>query len=143
MQKQLYLSKTDQKLAGVCGGIAEYFDIDSTIIRLIWIFLAFAGGSGLLIYIIAAIVMQEKPSSHPSGVGGKRVVDVDYETVGKENSTSNKKDNDRYILGGALIVLGLYVFSRNFFFFRWLDFRYLGPGLLVIVGLYMILKGRK
>ena len=57
--KKLYKSNTDKKLAGVCGGIAEYFDIDSTIVRLAWVLFSVAGGSGLLAYIIAAIVMPE------------------------------------------------------------------------------------
>lgn len=140
MQKKLYLSKTDQKLAGVCGGIAEYFDIDSTIVRLVWIFLALAGGSGLLIYIIAAIVMQEKPSSYPSNVDASKVVDVDYGDSGKE---ANPKKDDRLMLGGALVVLGLYLFSRNFYFLRWLDFKFLLPVVLIFVGIYVLFNGRK
>lgn len=55
--KRLYKSATDKKIAGVCGGIAEYFNIDSTIIRLVWVLFSCLGGSGLLAYIIAAIVM--------------------------------------------------------------------------------------
>lgn len=58
--KKLYKSSSDKKLAGVCGGIAEYFDVDSTIIRLAWVLFTLAGGAGLLAYIIAAIVMPEK-----------------------------------------------------------------------------------
>jgi len=58
--KKLYKSNSDKKLAGVCGGIAEYFDVDSTIIRLAWVVFTLAGGAGLLAYIIAAIVMPEK-----------------------------------------------------------------------------------
>ena len=58
--KKLYKSSSDKKLAGVCGGIAEYFDVDSTIIRLAWVIFTFAGGAGLLAYIIAAIVMPSK-----------------------------------------------------------------------------------
>lgn len=57
--KKLYKSNRDKKLAGVCGGIAEYFDIDSTIVRLAWVLFSLAGGSGLLAYILAAIIMPE------------------------------------------------------------------------------------
>lgn len=57
MTKKLYKSSTDKKLCGVCGGIAEYFDIDSTIVRLLWVFFSLFAGSGLLAYIVAAIVM--------------------------------------------------------------------------------------
>ncbi len=57
MKKKLYKSKTDKKLCGVCGGVAEYFDIDPTVARLAWVAFTLLGGSGILAYIIAAIVM--------------------------------------------------------------------------------------
>ena len=60
MDKKLYRSKTDRKIAGVCGGIAEYFGIDSTLVRLGWILFTFAGGSGILAYIIAWIIMPDR-----------------------------------------------------------------------------------
>ncbi len=59
MQKKLYRSRTDRKLAGVCGGVAEYFAIDPTMVRLLWVVFTLMGGSGLLAYIIAAIIMPE------------------------------------------------------------------------------------
>ncbi len=57
MKKRLYKSIKDRKVAGVCGGIAEYFNVDSTIIRLICIVLVFGWGTGLLAYIVAALIM--------------------------------------------------------------------------------------
>ena len=60
-EKKLYKSSTDKKLAGVCGGIAEYFHIDSTLVRLGWVLFSLLGGSGLLAYIIAAIIMPDRP----------------------------------------------------------------------------------
>lgn len=59
--KKLYKSRKYRMLAGVCGGFAEYFGIDPTIVRLICVLLCLAYGSGLLFYIIAAIVMPEPP----------------------------------------------------------------------------------
>lgn len=59
--KKLYRSNTDRKLSGVCGGLAEHFDIDPTIIRLIFIFLTLFGGGGLLIYLICALVIPKSP----------------------------------------------------------------------------------
>ena len=60
-EKKLYKSSTDKKLAGVCGGIAEYFNIDSTLVRLGWVLFSLLGGSGLLAYIIAALIMPDRP----------------------------------------------------------------------------------
>ena len=64
MEKKLYKSNTDKKLAGVCGGIAEYFGIDPTLVRLAWVLFTCLGGSGLLAYIICAIVIPERPSGY-------------------------------------------------------------------------------
>lgn len=60
MKKRLYKSKTDEKICGVCGGIAEYFEIDSTIIRIAWVLFTALGGSGVIAYIVAALVMPDK-----------------------------------------------------------------------------------
>ncbi len=61
MQKKLYKSNNDKKLAGVCAGIAEYFDVDPTLIRLGWVFATLFAGAGILAYIISAIVIPNKP----------------------------------------------------------------------------------
>ncbi len=60
MNKKLCKSSTDRKLFGVCGGIAEYLGVDSTIVRLVLALFTLAGGSGVLIYIIAALVMPDE-----------------------------------------------------------------------------------
>lgn len=60
MKKKLYKSKTDEKICGVCGGIGEYFNIDSTLVRLAWVIFCVLGGSGIMAYIIAAIIIPEK-----------------------------------------------------------------------------------
>ena len=59
MEKKLRRSSVDKKLCGVCGGIGEYFNLDPTVVRLLWVFFSLAGGTGVLAYIIAAIVMPE------------------------------------------------------------------------------------
>lgn len=61
MEKRLYKSKENRMLDGVCGGIAEYFNFDPTIVRLAWAIFSLAGGSGVLAYIIALIIIPEKP----------------------------------------------------------------------------------
>ena len=57
MDKKLKLSVTDKKLCGVCAGIAEYFDIDPTVVRILWILFFFCGGVGLLAYLVCWAVM--------------------------------------------------------------------------------------
>lgn len=61
MDKRLYKSSTNRVLCGVCGGIGEYFNVDPTIIRLIFLILICGWGSGLLFYLIAAVIIPETP----------------------------------------------------------------------------------
>jgi phage shock protein C len=59
--RKLYRSKTDRKLAGVCGGLARYFNIDATLIRVLFILLAVLGGSGLVLYVAMWIIVPKEP----------------------------------------------------------------------------------
>lgn len=63
MEKRLYKSADNKMLDGVCGGIAEYFGIDPTTVRLAWVLFCALGGSGVLAYIIAAIVIPRNPGA--------------------------------------------------------------------------------
>jgi len=125
MAKKLYRSKKDSVIAGVCGGIAEYFELDSTLIRLLFILIVFLGGAGVVAYIIAWIIIppnpeqiteQEKDISQPTG----------------------KQENNRKIWGGLiLIILGLFFLLRSFFpHFVMVKF---WPFVLVIIGAILIL----
>ena len=60
-RKQLYRSRANRKIAGVCAGFAEYLDLDPTLVRILWVMLVIFGGCGLLGYIIAWIIMPEEP----------------------------------------------------------------------------------
>lgn len=61
MNRKLYKSRNNKMVDGVCGGIAEYFDIDPTLVRLGWAMFCVLGGSGVLAYIVAAIVIPRRP----------------------------------------------------------------------------------
>ncbi|MBQ6997974.1 MAG: PspC domain-containing protein [Oscillospiraceae bacterium] len=60
MEKKLYRSRKDQKIAGVCAGLAEYINMDPTVVRVIWALVALSG-AGVLAYIVCALVIPEKP----------------------------------------------------------------------------------
>ena len=64
-RKRLVRPRTDRKIAGVCAGLAEYFDLDVTLVRLVWLFVALMTGVGLLAYPIAWIVMPDEPLRLP------------------------------------------------------------------------------
>ena len=59
-QKKLFRARDNRMVCGVCGGIGNYFNVDPTLIRLVWVLASFFGGSGLLVYIIAAIIIPEE-----------------------------------------------------------------------------------
>jgi len=59
--KRIYRSGKERILGGVCGGIGEYFDVDPTIIRLLWVLFALGAGTGILVYIIAWIIIPRNP----------------------------------------------------------------------------------
>lgn len=61
MERRLYKSNENKLLDGVCGGVAEYFDIDPTLVRLAWVLFTAMGGAGIVAYIVAAIVIPRKP----------------------------------------------------------------------------------
>ena len=61
MDKRLQRSRTEKMIAGVCGGLAQYFDIDPTIARLLWVVITIMGGAGILLYIVLWIVMPLEP----------------------------------------------------------------------------------
>ncbi len=57
MKKKIYRSETDRKIAGVCGGIAEYFEIDATLVRLAWAIFVLCAGTGIIAYLLAALII--------------------------------------------------------------------------------------
>jgi len=61
--RKLYRSRTDRKLAGVCGGLAQYFHLDPTLIRVLFVVLAVLGGSGLVLYLAMWIIVPNEPQA--------------------------------------------------------------------------------
>ena len=62
--KRLYRSKKDRMICGVCGGIAKYFNIDPTLVRLAFVLISMGAGSGILAYIVAAIIIPDDPEEY-------------------------------------------------------------------------------
>ena len=66
--KRLMRSSTDKKIGGVCAGLADYFDIDPTIVRVIWLLAIFLAGTGFLVYLILWVVLPLAPAGYPATV---------------------------------------------------------------------------
>ncbi len=82
--KKIYRSRKDSKIAGVCGGIAEYFKVDPTIIRLLAVLTVFFGGGGIVAYIIAWIIIPLEPLEENTSSFKKTENTVDAEIIDDE-----------------------------------------------------------
>ena len=103
MAKKIYRSKKDSIIGGVCGGIAEYFGIDSTLVRLLAILIVFIGGAGIIAYIIAWIIIPQNPEEVLEQ-------EIDY------SGTGSHEDRNKHVWGGLILIfLGLFFLIRSFF----------------------------
>ncbi|MFH1651032.1 MAG: PspC domain-containing protein [Chloroflexota bacterium] len=157
MEKTLYRSRKNRMIWGVCGGLADYFDLEPTIVRLIFVLLAFANGMGVLIYIILAIVVpQEGAPSRPSRETIRENVEEmkgTAEAVGKElRSTFSRESGEaaaprakwnRNLVGVVFIVFGLLFLLGSLNLFRALAWTYIWPVLIIAVGLILIFANRR
>lgn len=150
MPKRLYRSRTDRMLFGVAGGFAEYLGMDPAFVRIIWALLIFAGGAGLLLYIVAAIVIPEAPYGYaaPAGAPGGPTAPAaggdtpaanatPGQTAWATDPTRHRRDgNGALVLGGLLVIVGGWFLLRDLL--PGFDDRIVGPGLLIVVGLVLV-----
>lgn len=129
MDRQLYRSRDNKVLAGVCGGIAEYFRIDPIIVRILWLVVAPAGG--IFIYIIAALLIPQKTQSDF----------YENDTFKDDFSTRGDPQKNKLVIGGGLILIGIVFILKQVF--RWFDTNLFWPLVLIIVGAVVIYRNRR
>jgi phage shock protein C len=117
--KQLYLSNTNKVIAGLCGGLGEYFEVDPVLVRIIAVILFFATGFGLLAYIVGWIIVPRRAEGAEP-------------TERKEYAAWHK-----YLPGLILIGIGAVLLAREYWY--WYDLDDLWPILLIAAGLCLIL----
>lgn len=133
--KKLFRSIDDNIIAGVCGGLAKYFQIDSSLIRIIFILLAIGGGSGFLIYLILWLVIPiEKETEREVNKDKAKSMakKIKFETKIKRTKRIN-------ILGVVLILVGL-VSLWNQIFPKMIDWDIFWPIVLVLIGMLLIFR---
>ena len=144
MDKRLIRSKSDRMIGGVCGGLGDYFDVDSNIIRLIFVAFTLFGGSGVLVYIVLWIVVPEENktsyfedvTSKDNKMEGKEKVKGAADRFAseiKDAVKNDKKRDGRTVLAITLIFLGLIFLLNNFISVS--HFIRLWPLILIIIGL--------
>ena len=129
---RLYRSRTNKMIGGVAGGLAEYFNVDVILMRLLFVILFVAGGSGVLIYIILWIITPLEPYS--------RMEEKLNPDIKVENKNINTPDNNNrtFIIGVSLIVLG-FIFLFNSLFPQF-NFSQLWPLVLIVIGVMLIIN---
>ncbi|MHC1708275.1 MAG: PspC domain-containing protein [Bacteroidales bacterium] len=142
--RKLYRSQTDSVIAGVCGGLAEYFDIDPVLVRVIFVLLLIFGGGGFLVYVILWIVTPKKPlifdhsgfSTYQKENTGPSAEDIQDST--NETMSDPKVYKYRGSLIGGMILLTLGVLFLMDELIPYLDFGKLWPVILIVVGIILI-----
>lgn len=150
--KKLYRSGQDKIIAGVCGGIAEYFDVDPVWVRLLTALIILTTGVGLVLYIIAWIIMPVNPAhknvkdTKAEAVSRKIInkVKKEYKEDNKvhkqyhvDNKSSHRDRHGRFLGGALLIILGAGLLMKNLFY--WFNFVYVAPVILIAIGLYLMM----
>jgi phage shock protein PspC (stress-responsive transcriptional regulator) len=125
-------------LGGVCGGFAEYFDVDPTLIRLAAAALALAWGTGILAYLIFWFAMPQRPIEMDPQDNAAKLESPESDKAEKEEAETG---NAALFFGIALVVIGFLVLLGNFISFAWRSLWKLWPLILIIIGIVVILKG--
>lgn len=134
MAKKLYRNTTDRMIWGVCGGLSEYFDIDVSLIRVIFVVLALASGVGILLYIILAIIV---PSASTPAT-------VSPEVTPAQQPAHPAPDlrRGRMLIGALLVLVGVIFLLSNLGLW-WLSWSTVWPLLLVAIGVMIVLGRRR
>ena len=138
----LYRSETNKVLGGVCGGLGEVFNVDPTLVRILFVIAALFGGSGILFYIILWIVIPTRSKiSNTSDENIRQNFDEMKERVHSFSKDFRYTNGDQKSRTGIfLLVLGVIFLLSNFGYVHWFNFSRLWPVLLIIAGFLMITR---
>ena len=148
-QKKLTRSMSNRKIAGVCGGLGEYFNVDPLVFRIIFLVLLCGGGTGFILYLILWIVMPEDPilisNSNAKKTNFEEVVEEAIDDVFVGSSNRKCRRHSSGVFWGLLFVaFGLLWLGRTFgiFHFYWCNVFKLWPLLIIWIGVSMLPMAR-
>jgi phage shock protein C len=145
--KRLYKSRESKVIDGVCGGIAEYYEVDPVLIRVLAVLFLFIGGVTFIAYIVAMIIIPRRPwgesvedpatpPSQPLSAGSS--YDVNHKRTGS------------LIIGSILVLFGIHLLLRNVFFFNpfywWVwntGWKFFWPTVLIGIGLWVLYRSTR
>lgn len=149
-QKKLYRSRTDRVIAGVAGGLAHYFNLDPILVRALFVVLGIINGFGFLLYVVLMIIIPEEPGRKVE-IDHKEKIKEFAQDVGEEaRKLAHQAKADKHWLGGRrnvlatmIIVVGLVALLNQLLPMHWLRWDWFWPAVLIIVGLFVLLKNNK
>ena len=137
MSKKLYRSRTDSMIAGVCGGLAEYFNVDVILVRIAAVVLALvAHGAGLIAYLIFWVIVPQKPLTETLNETGE--VQAEASEPGQAKT---ERKNGILFVGAGLIILGALFLLDNFVPVIFFSIGKLWPVILIVLGIIVIKRG--
>ncbi|MDP2918605.1 MAG: PspC domain-containing protein [Dehalococcoidia bacterium] len=156
MENRLYRSRTDRMLFGVCGGLAKYFGIDSSLMRIIVVLLALASGIGILVYFIMAFIvpLEGTTRSAPRDVVAENVEEIkttatEFGQTVKDTFAGKKTESGdmqqvqsrrRNAFGVIIILVGVILLLATLGVFHWAFWSVLWPIVLILIGLVIIIS---
>lgn len=144
MSGRLERSHTNRVISGVCGGIAEYLDIDATFVRVVMVILAFPFGVGILIYFVLLFLMpnpgQPTPFVRSAGIEQTTVIDPANPVMPAAPRVVDPMvvERRRNGIGLLLVAVGVVFLLGNVGAFRFIDWRYIWPLVIIALGVYLI-----
>lgn len=141
--RRLYRSPTEKKIAGICGGIAEYFDIDPVLVRIAAVLVTFPHGLGIIVYLICWAAIPMRSGEPASGTGPAVGADSPEHTFQDPAAPRHGRGSGELVAGGILIIIGLFFLMFNVGLFDWDIFRFwrwrfIWPIILIGLGLYVV-----
>jgi phage shock protein PspC (stress-responsive transcriptional regulator) len=145
--RKIFRSIDDYMVAGVCGGLADYFNIDSSLIRIIFVLLALSGGSGVLIYLILWLVVPKEVGVEKEINREEKVKEFAEDVKSKVKTMANeiktdvkiKKMKKVNILGIILVLVGLMAIWNQLSPMT-IQWNFFWPGLLILIGILVMFK---
>ncbi|MDI9492940.1 MAG: PspC domain-containing protein [Bacillota bacterium] len=144
MEKRLYRSTQNKVLAGVCGGIGEYFGVDPVLVRLLVVVFTLMWGAGLIAYIIAALIIPSRNSddlseAYQQTYGNRESGEGQGSNYGYSPETNDQNNrNTVWVLGLILMGAGGLIALR--YFIPWIPMKLIFAAILLIIGILLILK---
>ncbi len=147
MKERLYKSTSDRMLSGVSGGLGEYLDVDSTLVRIAWVIVTImSAGLGLLAYIALVIIVPTRPIHVPTSTPEDDDIEEDapahretYSAAGRGGDDGRKRRRS-VVIGAVLVVIGGLALGYNLDLFEWLDWGKFWPALLILLGVLLIVR---